>query len=164
MRNYVLLAAVAAVFTTPAYAAATDGTAKAITLTPLSIVNYGDLDFGTTVATGTAGTVDVDASTDAVSTTGGAVAAGGAPTAARFYTYGTGLQTLQVTLGTAPTLTHSGGVATMNVTALTLNGPLIRTLSAAGLIDLHVGGSLAVGANQLDGLYSGTFNVTVNYS
>lgn len=164
VRHLLFSAAVAAAIATPAYAGSAVATAKAITLTPLSIVKYGDLDFGTLVAGGTAGTVDVDATTDARTTSGGAVAAGGTPTAARFYTYGTGLQTLQVTLGAAPTLTHASLPATMTVTSLTLDGPLIRTLSAAGLVDLHVGGTLAVGANQQDGLYSGTFDVTVDYS
>jgi Domain of unknown function (DUF4402) len=163
MRRYAIAAAVAAALTTPAHADTAVATAKAITLAPLSIVKYGDLDFGTIVATGAAGTVDVDAATDARSTSGGATAAGGAPTAARFYTYGTGLQTLEVTLGAPPTLTHATSAATMNVTALTLDQPTITFLSAAGLVDLHVGGTLAVGANQPDGLYSGTFDVTVTY-
>jgi hypothetical protein len=163
MRHYLAAAAFAAAFVSPAHADTVVATAKAITLAPLSIVKYGDLDFGTIVSTGAAGTVDVSATTDARSTSGGAAAAGGTPTAARFYTYGTGLQTLEVTLGTPPTLTHATSSATMAVTALTLNQPTITYLSAAGLVDLHVGGSLAVGANQPDGLYSGTFDVTVTY-
>ncbi len=51
----------------------------------------------------------------------------------------------------------------MNVTVLTLNGPTLRFLSAAGLLDLRVGGTLAVKANQAEGDYSGTFQIIVTY-
>lgn len=42
----------------------------------------------------------------------------------------------------------------MNVTQLTLNGPTLRLLNAAGLIDLRVGGTLAVAANQMAVTYT----------
>jgi hypothetical protein len=70
---------------------------------------------------------------------------------------------VQVTLGTAPTLTRSGGTETMTMTALTMNGGINRTLTAAGTLDLRIGGTLAVAANQVAGVYAGTFTVTVDY-
>jgi Domain of unknown function (DUF4402) len=73
------------------------------------------------------------------------------------------LQTLQVNRGPLPVLNRAGGGATMNVTGLTLNGPVTRFLNAAGVLDLRVGGTLAVGANQLSGSYSGTFQIIVTY-
>lgn len=91
------------------------------------------------------------------------MAAGGVPQAAPFYTYATGHQTLQVTRGPLLVLNRAGGGATMNVTQLTLNGPVLRVIGAAGLLDLRVGGTLAVAANQMDGTYSGVFNITVTY-
>jgi len=149
--------------TSGAQAATQAGTGKAITLRPLSIVKLRDLDFGRLAAGTTAGTVVIDPNTDARTTTGGVLAAGGTPLAAQFYTYATGNQTLQVTRGPLPVLSRAGGGATMNVTQLTLNGPVLRTIGAAGLLDLRVGGTLAVAANQLDGAYSGNFDITVTY-
>ncbi len=144
-------------------AATQSGTAKVITLKPLSIVKLRDLEFGTLASGTTAGTVVIDPTTDARVTTGGVLAAGGAPQAAQFYTYGTGNLILQVTRGPLPVLNRAGGGASMNVTQLTLNGPTLRVLNAAGLIDLRVGGTLAVAANQIDGVYAGTFDITVTY-
>lgn len=152
---------------TPAIASPLAGTApatgKAITLRPLSIVKIQDLDFGTSAAGATAGTVVIDPDTNGRSTTGGVVAAGGAPNAAQFYTYGGPLQYVQVNRGALPTLNRSGGGATMAVTQLTLNGPVLRYLNSAGLLDLRVGGTLSVAANQLAGDYSGTFQIIVTY-
>ena len=142
---------------------AASGNAAAITLRPLSLLNLSDLDFATNIAGTTAGTVVIDPSTDARSTTGGTLAAGGAPQAAKFYTYGGPLQNVQVNRGPLPVLNRAGGGASMNVTGLTLNGPTLRFLNAAGLLDLRVGGTLAVSANQPDGSYSGTFQIIVTY-
>jgi Domain of unknown function (DUF4402) len=155
--------ALAVLASAPAHAAGTTSSAKAITLRPLSILNLRDLDFAINVAGTTAGTVVIDPTTDARTVTGGVVAAGGTPQAAQFYTYGGPLQTLQVFRGPLPVLNRAGGGATMNVTGLTLNGPTTRFLNAAGLLDLRVGGTLAVGANQMSGSYSGTFDIIVNY-
>jgi hypothetical protein len=153
----------AALASTSAFAAGTTSKASAITLRPLSLLNLSGLDFATNVAGTTAGTVIINPTTDARTTTGGVVAAGGTPQAGKFYTYGGPLQTIQVFRGPLPVLNRAGGGATMNVTQLTLNGPTTRFLNAAGLLDLRVGGTLAVGANQLSGSYSGTFLIIVNY-
>lgn len=158
-----LFAALPLVALAPAHAATTTSTANAVTLRPLSIVKIEDLEFGSLIATATAGTVDIDATTSARAVTGGALAAGGAPQAAQFYTYGGPLQFVQVTRGPLPVLNRAGGGATMNVTQLTLNGPTTRFLNTAGLLDLRVGGRLTVGANQLAGAYSGSFQITVTY-
>ncbi len=147
----------------PAHAVATPAAAKAIAIKPLSIVKLGDLDFGTMISGTTAGTVVVDPTTNARSTTGGTTVAGGTPLAADFITYGTQGSILQVTRGALPVLNRAGGGATMSVTQLTLNGPTTRVINPAGIIDLRVGGTLAVGANQLDGSYSATFDITVTY-
>jgi hypothetical protein len=153
----------AAIFAaTPALAASGSGVGKAITLRPLSIVKLADLDFATNVPGAAAGTIVINPNTDARTVTGGVTATGGVPRAAQFYTYATGNQVLQVTRGALPVLTNGSG-GTMAVTVLTLNGPVLRTVPAAGLIDLRVGGTLAVGANQLPGSYTGTFQINVDY-
>jgi hypothetical protein len=144
-------------------AATQSGTTKVVTLRPLSIVKIRDLEFGTLLAGTSSGTVVIDPTTDARTTTGGVTVAGGAPQAAQFLTYGTQGSILQVTRGALPVLTRAGGGATMSVTQLTLNGPTLRIVNPAGVLDLRVGGTLAVAANQMDGSYSGNFDIIVTY-
>lgn len=146
-----------------AFAATASDTARAITLRPLSLLNLRDLDFATNISGATGGTITIDPNTDARTTTGGVTAAGGTPQAAQFYTYGGPLQNVQVNRGPLPVLNRVGGGATMNVTGLTLNGPTLRFLNAAGLLDLRVGGTLDVTANKLPGSYAGTFQIIVTY-
>lgn len=153
----------AALLAAPAQAAGSAGTASAVTLRPLSIVNITELDFGTNAPGATGGTVVINPLDDARSTTGGVTPAGGTPNAGKFFTYGGPLQFVQVNRGPLPVLNRAGGGATMNVTQLTLNGPTLRYLDTAGLLDLRVGGTLAIGANQLAGDYSGTFQIIVTY-
>lgn len=146
-----------------AQAATQAGTGKAITLRALSIVKLRDLDFGRVISGTRAGTVSINANNGVRRTTGGVVAAGGTPLTAQFYTYATGNQTLQISRGPLPVLTRTGGGGSMTVMLLSFNGPAVRVIGASGLLDLRVGGTLAVPANQPDGLYSGSFNITVTY-
>jgi spore coat protein U-like protein len=157
------LGALACASSPPAIAGKSTASAGVITLRKLSILNLSDLNFATNVAGAAAGTVTIDPENDTRANTGGTIAAGGVPQAAKFYTFGGPLQNLQVTRGALPVLSRVGGGATMNVTGLTLNGPVLRFLNAAGLLDLRVGGTLAVGANQLPGAYAGTFQIIVTY-
>jgi Domain of unknown function (DUF4402) len=147
----------------PALAASGSARGKGVVLRPLSLVNTGDLQFGSLIRGTTAGTVIIDPVTDARTTTGGVTAAGGAPQAARFVTFGGPLQTLQINRGALPVLNRVGGGGTMNVTQLTLDGPTLRFLNAAGVVNLKVGGTLAVAANQAEGVYAGTFTIIVTY-
>ena len=146
-----------------AQAASAPATDKATVLRPLSILKISDLEFGTLIATATAGTAVIDPFTDLRTTTGGTTAAGGSPKAAQFLTYGTQGSILQVNRGPLPVLNRAGGGASMNVTQLTLNGPVLRVVNPAGVVDLRVGGTLAVAANQLAGDYSGTFDIILTY-
>jgi hypothetical protein len=161
--NRALCALAAFCAATPALAASRSGTTNAVTLAPLSLVNISDLDFATNISGTTAGTITIDPTSDTRATTGGVTAMGGAPQAAKFFTYGTANKLLQVFRGPLPVLNRVGGGASMTVTGLTLNGPVTRFLSVAGLLDLRVGGTLAVAANQMDGVYTGTFQIIVNY-
>jgi hypothetical protein len=136
---------------------------KAIAIKPLSIVKLRDMDFASAIPGATGGTIIIDPTNDSRSVTGSVIAAGGTPLAAQFITAATAGRLLQVNHGGLPTLTRVGGGATMNVTQLTLNGPVLRTITATGILDLRVGGTLAVGANQLGGDYTGTFQIIVTY-
>ncbi|QLC25693.1 DUF4402 domain-containing protein [Parasphingopyxis algicola] len=146
-----------------AHAADDSADSEAVIVTPLSLVNTTDLEFGTLLAGPTAGTVVINPDSDARSVTGGVTAAGSGGQAAQFWTYGGPLQFIFVTRGPLPVLDRVGGGSSMNVSQLTLNGPVFRFLNNAGLLDLRVGGRLQVGANQAPGVYEGEFQITVTY-
>ena len=89
---------------------------------------------------------------------------GGTPLAARFISYGTQGSLLIVTRTANPILiTRVGGTETMLVDTLILNGPTVRAIAANGTLDLRVGATLSVGANQVEGNYVGDMDVFVNY-
>lgn len=144
---------------------AADDTAdsEAVIVTPLSLVNTSDLEFGSLLAGPSAGTVVINPNNDARTVTGGPIGVGSGGQAAQFWTYGGPLQFVFVTRGPLPILNRTGGGGSMNVSNLTLNGPVFRFLNAAGLLDLRVGGTLQVGASQAPGLYEGDFQITVTY-
>lgn len=159
-----LLFTLAALTSAPAaFAQNASSDSRAIALAPLSLVNVTDLEFGTMISGPTAGTATVNAFTGGRTTTGGVTGVTNDSSAARFVTYGGPLQFIFVTRGPLPVLTRDGGTETMNVSGLTLDGATFRFLNAAGVVDLNVGGTLQVGADQEPGTYSGTFDITVTY-
>jgi Mat/Ecp fimbriae major subunit len=165
MRRFATAILLAATQTAQTAEAATRAAVTRVrTVQPITITVTRDLDFGRIVRGPTAGTVTVNPRTDARTRTGGTtLVGGGTPGAARFVVNGTASRPVQVTLGPLPTLTRVSGGGSMAMNTLTMNGGINRTLTAAGTLDLRVGGRLVVAANQLDGLYTGTFTVTVDY-
>ncbi|MDB5702560.1 MAG: hypothetical protein JWL66_2759 [Sphingomonadales bacterium] len=157
-----LAIAVASMFMQDAAMAKTaTATATVVTIRPMTLVKTSDLDFGALIPSASAGTVVIDPTSGGRTTTGGVSAAGGAPSAARFT--GTGILNLAafITLPTSITLTN-GGAGTMTVSNITTNGGTTRLFTGAA-IDVRVGGTLGVAANQAVGDYVGQFNVTVFY-
>ena len=164
MKTRIALALVMLMTTTVAQAATRTAASRVRTVQPITINLTRDLDFGRLIIAATNGRATINPRTDVRTRTGGVtLAPGGTPGAARFVISGTPSRPVQVTLGTAPTLTRSGGTETMAMTALTMNGGINRTLTAAGALDLRIGGTLAVTANQVAGNYAGSFTVTVDY-
>lgn len=164
MRIAATLSALAALAAgTAAEAASRNALGRARTLRPIVLANTRALDFGTMIAGATAGTVTINPNTDARTRTGGIVLAGGSPAAARFTATGTPGVNALITVGAAPVLVRAGGSETMTVNNMTLNGGRTRRIPASGTLDVRVGARLNVAANQRDGLYSGSFNVTVDY-
>ena len=127
---------------------------------PISISAVGNLDFGTMVTTGTAGTVTV--------TPAGARSSvnvdllGGVPSAASFDVTGGGGANYSITLPSSATLSSGGN--TMAVDTFTHDAGVPPNLSAGGSDTFNVGATLNVGATQAAGTYSGTFDVTVSYN
>lgn len=158
----------------PAHAAGSNGAAKASIIEPLSLTNTADLDFGTLISGTSGGTVTINPSTNAQTSAGGVTPVGGSAHRATFY--GAARIGLIVTINgsNTATLTRVGGGAapmTANLTRTYGSGfnvitlPIVGavTIIATGLQTYYVGGTLNVPANQPDGDYSGTFNLTVNY-
>ncbi len=155
-------AIIAAFSASPALAAGASGPAEAVLISPLSLVNTEDLDFGTLISGALPGTATIDASTGARSVTGGVVAAGGTPKRAEFVGIGTvGLLTL-VSMSPSPILTNGSG-GTMPTALVMEGGTGLRLLPGTGVQTFRVGGTLTVGGSQAVGTYSGTFTVTVTY-
>lgn len=169
-----LLFALAALTSAPVVfaQAAASGDASAVTITPFSIVNTEDLDFGNIIAGTTPGTVFVNTANGAVSSTGGAILAGGSPSRANFIILGNFRQIVEIELpgGASMAVTHTNGTDSMIVDRMALGngnrnfGTFVRArLGTTNVINITVGGRLNVGANQQSGTYSGTFDMTINY-
>lgn len=106
----------------------------------------------------------IDAVTDARTRTGGTVLATGATPGAASFTAAGVLNVLAlITLPNSITLTRGGGTETMTVSNITTNGGTTRLFPGSATIEITVGGRLNVGANQVAGSYSGSFNLTVIY-
>ena len=60
-------------------------------------------------------------------------------------------------------LTRVGGTQTIALDNFTLDGQSKRTLARAGVFEFAVGATLRPAANQMEGVYAGTFEVTIQY-
>jgi hypothetical protein len=170
-RKFLIAAAIAAAAVPgPVAAASPSNTAtadsKALLLVPLTLAKIDDLDFGTVISSGSSGTIALNASTSARTFAGGVT---GVPSAAghRAYFGGAGTANQQVVVVVIPPaqLTDSNG-DTIDVLALTIDnaGNPIRTVDpVTRSFFVGVGGILNIAANQPDGTYSATFQVTANY-
>lgn len=139
---------------------------KALLLMPLTLTKIDDLDFGTIVSSNSSGTVALNATTGVRTFAGGV---SGVPTASGHRAYfggsGTGGQQVVVVVIPPTQLIDING-DTIDVLALTLDngGNPIRTVDpTARTFFVGVGGILDIAANQPDGVYSATFQVTANY-
>ena len=141
-----------------------NATGTAAIILPAQIAKLNDMDFGFVTVT-TAGTATIDSNTDAISTTGGVLFAGGLPHAALFAAISPSKTVVHIRLPRQPvTLTRVGGTETMTVDTWTINGAETRNVVAHEMFEFKVGGTLHVAANQTEGTYVGTFDVTVNYN
>ena len=112
----------------------------------------------------TAGTATINPVTGVLTTTGGVTPVPGGVSPAVFLGAGSRNAPYQIRLPKNPiTLTRSGGTETMIVSNWTLDGPTNRMVGANEAFSFNVGARLAVGANQADGTYVGTFDITVHY-
>ncbi len=149
------------------------GEAQAFLVTPLSFVKQDDLDFGHIIAGNTAGTITMN-SAGTVTTTGGVIQVDGTQQLARFWGFGTFLQTVLINAdANAYILTRDGGTETMTMDQLLIGSqpPIIintnprrfRIVNPDGFFSFTIAGRLQVGANQPPGLYSGEFTIQLEY-
>ena len=146
------------------FASAKNATGTVAVALPASIRKLYDMDFGALTVT-TAGTAIIDSSSGIVSTTGGVLFAGGLPHAAEFEAVSPSRNVVRIQLPKKPSiLTRVGGTETMSLDNWTINGTTTRNVTAHETFSFKVGGTLTVGANQVEGVYNGTFDVTINYN
>ena len=132
-------------------------------LHPLTLVLKGDLDFGT-IASNSAGTVVIEPNANLMTVTGGVVPLGGSPTGATFIGAAGSASVVIIRIPKQPILiTRAGGTETLSVRDFTLQGQDKRTLARQESFEFRVGATLIVPANQVDGSYVGSFDVTVQY-
>ena len=138
-----------------ANAATASATAKATILKQVTLTKTADLDFGTIVTAPTAGTVTI--SPAGAKTCPAPLVCTGTVAAAAFGIVGTTGQVVAITVPASVTLTSGSN----NMTAALTGSAATRTLTGTDAVT--VGGALSVGASQADGVYAGTFSVTVDY-
>ena len=144
-------------------ASPTPPASQAALMRPLTLSKLADMDFGYLGVT-TAGTAVINPITNTMTVTGGVIRLGGTPHAARFAgaTRSSAVVNIKIPNGTI-LLTRVGGTQTIQLNAFTLDGQSKRTMAQAGVFEFSVGATLRPIANQVDGVYTGTFDVTIQY-
>lgn len=137
---------------------------RALLLIPLTLTKVQDLHFGSIVpSTTTAGWVRIDAVTGARTASAGLTLM---PTdvGQRGQFAGAGSAGQQVIMAlTPPLVLTSPGGDTIDVMAMSLDGPTTRTIAANQSFFVGVGGVIFVAANQPEGLYTATYDLTADY-
>lgn len=142
-------------------AAVDTANATATVIPAIAISKTIDLAFASVVPAGGADTVIVSAAGSR--TCGGTLTCTGTVAAASFDVTGGASLTYAVTLP-ASTVINDGGPNNMTVNTFTDSISSSGTLSGGGTQTFTVGATLQVGASQVAGSYTGTFNVTVLYN
>ena len=173
MRLNICIAALAVTtaFASPAFAATTaTATAEAhgLVLQPLTLTKVDDLDFGTVLASGVAGSVVIDADNGNRTVTGGVTAvASNVGQRALFAGAGTSGEVVGLVLTPPPgnvLVSTTNSSDTISITNLVLdNGNAPTKLIAGGTFQVGVGGDFAIAANQANGFYKANFDLTANY-
>lgn len=145
------------------------GNGRANVVEPVDIQPVADLRFGRIVQPATAGTLTIGVDGSETST-GGVTAAMNTPQGpngrgpAAFAVFGDANRRFLVFHSNSITLTS--GTSFMTVSNLDANAgpPGFSNLDANGYYALFIGGELAVAANQPAGVYTGTFEIRVQYN
>lgn len=165
-----LIAAAMAVTAVPVQAApvsaAQDAGGRALILAPLTLTKIDDLSFGAVVPSAISGVVVINAATGARTIAGGVT---GVPSdvGQRAYFGGAGSANQLVFVSVVPPvqLTSTTNPAdSVMVLALPLEGSPLKTINpVTRSFFFGVGGIILIGANQPEGIYEATFDVTASY-
>ncbi|MEX0623664.1 DUF4402 domain-containing protein [Saccharospirillum sp.] len=146
-------------------AATATGDASATVVTPIAITAVNALDFGTVVASGTAGTVVMGTDGTRTVTGGTTLSSKSAGTAGTFDVTGEGDATYAITLPASISIADTEATPnTMTVDTFTSNPATTGTLDVNGAETISVGATLNVEASQVANTYTGTYDVTVDYN
>ena len=142
-----------------------NATATARIIKPLVLTWKQDLDLGTILLSGAgawSGAVVGVSQGGVLSCTNVNVTCSGAVQAARYNVAGTQGQVVNIT---APNVTLVNQNDNTQTLVMTVSNPGTVTLANAGApgSDFNLGGSISVSSTTTDGVYLGTFNVTVDY-
>lgn len=138
-------------------------TASGALIYPLTLTTRTNLDFGLVASTG-AGTVVIDPVTSRLTTTGLVTSLGGNPRPATFVGAARSTSVVIIRIPKSPiNIRRIGGTETMVVRSFTLQGQDKRNLARMEAFEFNVGATLVVAAGQVEGVYSGEFDVTVQY-
>ncbi|MGB3469205.1 MAG: DUF4402 domain-containing protein [Erythrobacter sp.] len=148
---------------------------RAAIIEPLTLTKISDLDFGDLVGA-TAGTIVLTPTATATCVATGGLIRSAECQPATFVGSGNNNQRVRVRRPVGNTITLTGPGANMTVTDITINGdedltPVrsnrnwerFRIASANGSFVFRVGGTLNVKAGQAPGLYTGTFDIRIDY-
>ncbi len=171
MKLLLNVAAVAALAltATPAFAAPVspnqNATATARIVKPLTLTWVQNLNLGTVLLSGAgawSGAVVSVSQAGALTCANPNVVCSGAVQAARYNARGTNNQLVYIT---APNVTLTNANNPLDTLLMTVSNPgsVMLTNSGAPGNDFNLGGSITVASTTGDGVYSGTFNVTVDY-
>jgi Mat/Ecp fimbriae major subunit len=155
-------AAIAALSSTGAYAATATGTATVEIVTPVQLSAVTSLNLGLVAASAAGGTVTVATSANAQNCSG-VVCLGGSSRGSFQVTNAAAGAVIDLSISD-PSIVLSdgpGGGADMPLN-LTMSNASI-TFNSAALQTVYVGGTLSVGAAQVNGTYTGTFDVVADY-
>lgn len=168
MRNSIRIAAVGAAlasavaFSGAANAAATaQASANAEILTTISVVKDQDMDFGQVAVNGPA-TLVISADESSPAACPANLVCAGARVPAKFTISGTSGVGVTASVQQA-SVSLTSGANTMTLNNFTVFFPNGNTLNGTGDAQVNVGGSLGVSGTQAAGLYTGTFDVVVEY-
>jgi hypothetical protein len=142
--------------------ATTDASGKALILIPLTLTKIDDLDFGTVIPSAASGTISIAPDGSGQSTTGGVTPVASVP-GARGVFAGAGSPNQQVSMFLAPPASLSDGAGHSMTISMNLETSSV-TIDNTRAFFVGVGGTVNVGANQAEGLYSGTFTVLAQYN
>lgn len=167
MTSLAATVAAAALAAAPASAAPVSATppatATARIIKPLTLTSAGTLDFGTIVMNGVSANRTIQISSANVRDCAGGsteVVCSGTTSVPTYNVRGTQGQTVTI-IKTGSTLTGSNG-GTLALTPLGAASVLLTNSGAPG-VDFNIGGSITIAAATVDGVYTGTLDVQVDY-